>query len=443
MTLFAHFLRGLALVLLAVLAACAPAPGPTATFAPPTAAPETGPATAPATGLFDGLPQSVTREGFPQLGFANAPVSVLLFAAFDDLASRQAWADLAPALAARARASEILVTYLPLYDEAVTNARGAARAAVCAAGQSAFWRYAEALYADALSAGSEAFAGARLIELANRTGLDRSQWDSCMVGDAPDRVLDEARRAAGQTTLFSAPPLVLVNSASSLLDAASLDFTIDRALAAFSETLNRALTPAPEATAETTPAAVVTIEPLLDEAIQPPLELALPAGWGAGYATLLLQDFDQARAVPVAVYSGPVTGGTGTLVLLWGFPNIVAPSAGQEVLYADLYLDGLRLLRLAVLEAGCNVGTDLQRGYSIGGLAATGATFAAVDCPELADTRGWFAGLRQYGLNYVFYAYTEPIGAMDGPAAGELQAILDSAQFAPVPQATPAPDPTP
>lgn len=434
---------GLALVLVTGLAACAPAPAPTATTAPATAAPQAVPTAAPAAGLFEGLPQSVTREGFPQVGFANAPVSVLLFAAFDDSASRQAWADLAPALAARARASEILVTYLPLYSDAVPNARGAARAAVCAAGQSGFWRYAEALYVEAASAGPETFAGARLIELANRAGLGRAQWDSCMVSDAPDRVLDEAQRAAGQTALFSAPPLVLVNSLSSLLDAASLNFTIDRALAAFDQTLNRALTAEPEATADTTPAAIVTIEPLLDEAIQPPLELALPAGWGAGYATLLLQDFDQPRAVPVAVYGGPVTGGTGTIVLLWGFPNIVAPAAGAEVLYADLYLDGLRLLRLAVLEAECNVGTDLQRAFSVGGLAATGATFAAVDCPELADTRGWFAGLRQYGLNYVFYAYTEPIGAMDGPAAGELQAILDSARFAPIPQPTAAPSPTP
>jgi len=255
-------------------------------------------------------------------------------------------------------------------------------------------------------------------------------------------VLDEAKRAAGQTTLYSGTPLILVDSESSLLDAESLDFTIDRALAAFNAELASALTPvSPDSTAETTPEAVITIEPLLDGAIQPPVALDLPAGWQTGYATLLLEDLDGPRGVPVAVYSGPVTGGTGTIVLLWGFPNIVSPDSDGEPLQTDLYLDGLRLLRMAVVEADCNVGTDLRRDDIVGGLAAVGASFAAVDCPELPDTRGWFAGLRQNGLNFVFYNYTDPIEAMDGPAEAELRAILDSVAFLPVPQATATPGP--
>lgn len=434
-----HLAARCAALLVLLLAACSPAPVmPTATPAP-TAEAAAAPTLVPSAS-FDGIAQSATRDGFPQAGFPNAPVSVVLYTAFDDPASATLWANVSHRLAERARAGEILITSLPQVGDTIPNARGAARAAVCAGEQAAYYPYANALFAATLSEGSAAFEGTRLIDLANRTGLDRGRWDACMVSDTPDRILDEAQRAAGQTTLYTGTPLILVNSDSSLLDADSLDFTIDRALAAFNAELANALTPnSPDATAGATAEPVVTIEPLLDGAIQPPITLDLPDGWQTGYATLLLEDFDGPRGVPVAIYSGPVTGGVGTIVLLWGFPNIVSPRAGNEPLQTDLYLDGLRLLRMAVLEADCNIGTDLRRDDSVGGLAAVGSTFAAVDCPELPDARGWFAGLRQDGLNYVFYTYTEPIAAMDGPAEAELRALLDSVAFLPAPQPTATP----
>ena len=99
----------------------------------------------------------------------------------------------------------------------------------------------------------------------------------------------------------------------------------------------------------------------------------------------------------------------------------------------DIWTDGTRLLRLAIVETGCNVGTDLRRNYSVGGLQAVGTQFAAVGCPQLPDTRGWFAALRQFNANFVFYVYTDPISAMDGSTPDELQAILDTVQFVPRP----------
>jgi protein-disulfide isomerase len=432
-------MRFFALILLAaLLAACSPDAPATPTVTP--AAPAATPSPAPTGGLFDGVPQSAVPLGFPRAGFENAPVSVLVYAAFEDAASGAFWRDAAPLLAARARAGEILVTYIPLFDEAVPNARGAARAALCAGEQSAFWAYAGRIYDAVRAGGAAGFSGERLIALADETGLDRAAWNLCMVSDRADTALDEAQRAAGQTSLFTAAPLILVNSAASLPDAASLDFTIDRALAQFETQLDRALTPEATVAAQVTPQPVVTIEPLMDDAIQPPILLELPENWAVGYATLLLEDLDGARGVPAAVYSGPVSRGNGTIVLLWGFPNVVAPNSGEAPLQIDLYLDGLRLLRLAVVEAGCNIGSDLKREFVIGGLAAVGTTFAAIDCPDLPDTRGWFAGLRQYGLNFIFFAFTDPIDAMEGPAAGELQVILDSVRFMPVPEPTVTPE---
>lgn len=191
-------------------------------------------------------------------------------------------------------------------------------------------------------------------------------------------------------------------------------------------------TPLAEATAEATPE-LVEITTLAGEGMEPPFDIALPDEWGHVYDTLAIPDVDAAlRAVQLSVYQGPVTGGTGTIVVMWGFPNIIASSPfilpGTPTPAPDLWSDGLRLFRTAMVERGCNAGTDLQRTYTVGGLTGSGTKFAIVDCPQTPDTRGWFVGVQEEGINFVFYVYTEPIEAMD-VADGELQAILDSVNF--------------
>ena len=174
---------------------------------------------------------------------------------------------------------------------------------------------------------------------------------------------------------------------------------------------------------------VLEITPLAGSADPPPLDITLPTGWRRGYDILALPDIDTIRAVPLAVYQGPVTGGTGTIVLLWGFPNLVAGNPlAPDSASPDIWVDALRLFRLALVDQGCNPGTDLQRSYRVGNLSATGTQFAIVECPQSPDTRGWFAGLRVNDLNFVFYVYVEPITIME-TAQTELQAILDSVIF--------------
>lgn len=172
-----------------------------------------------------------------------------------------------------------------------------------------------------------------------------------------------------------------------------------------------------------------TYETHFGEAVPPPISITLPAGWQSGSDAIILPS-DQYRSVPIAVYRGPVTGGTGTIVLLWGFPNMaVNPfDSDQNALKQVLWGDGLRLLRLAVLEQGCNVGTDLQRDFPIGDLVGSGTGFSAVSCPELPDTRGWFVAVQVNRINFAFFVYAEPIKAMD-TAQDELQAILNSVRF--------------
>ncbi len=207
-------------------------------------------------------------------------------------------------------------------------------------------------------------------------------------------------------------------------------------------------TPSPVPSPSETPL-VITLPAVTGNQVPPPFDITLPSGWGMAYDAQVLQDVDGAiLAVPVAVYSGPITNGTGFIVVYWGFPNFIPPSEGEMLGMAtsdptseapDLWADGLRLLRLAIVEQGCNTGTDLKRSYRVGLLAAVGTQFAAVDCPELPDTRGWFAGVIEKGINFVFYAYADPISAMD-TSSGELQAILDTVRFR-VPEVTVTPAP--
>lgn len=187
----------------------------------------------------------------------------------------------------------------------------------------------------------------------------------------------------------------------------------------------------PEPTDDATP--LPTLDPLLGQGVAPPLDLTLPAGWQYGYDTLALPDVDAAlRPVQLSVYQGPVSGGTGTIILFWGFPNVLTSGPfilpGTPTPEPNLWSDGLRLFRTAMVEQGCNAGTDLQRTYTVGTLTGSGTQFAIVDCPQTPDTRGWFVGVQSGGLNFVFFVYAEPIEAMDS-AAAELQAILDSVVF--------------
>lgn len=191
--------------------------------------------------------------------------------------------------------------------------------------------------------------------------------------------------------------------------------------------------PAPEQTAETTPI-TLQLTPLAGFGIEPPVNMTFPAGWGYHADTFALADIADLRAIPIVYYEGPVTGGTGKIILFWGFPNLIDPFPDAATPVApNLWSDGLRLFRLAMVEPGCNSGTDIQRTYRLGNQSAVGTQFSIVDCPESPNTRGWFAGTQVNGLNFVFFVFAEPIEAMDA-ADEELQAILNSAVFS-VPEA--------
>lgn len=172
----------------------------------------------------------------------------------------------------------------------------------------------------------------------------------------------------------------------------------------------------------------------VEEGVPPPYDITLPAGWQQGFGLLPVRD-STAGGVPVAIYRGPVADvpeATGWVVVLWNFPSL---SASTE---PDLWADGLRFLRGALLDVSCNVGTDQRRTFSVGNRDdAVGTFFQAIGCRGEPDTAGWFAGLHEQGGNYVFFAYVEPLEAFN-PSIPTLQGILDSVAFHKL--ATPTPE---
>lgn len=188
-------------------------------------------------------------------------------------------------------------------------------------------------------------------------------------------------------------------------------------------------TPTSPTTPMPTVPTAVPVDPLLGLEVPPPFDIDLPEGWGFVYDALLSNVVGSYDMVLLALYQGPVTGGTGTIAVLWNFVSVTSMAEGGQ---PNMWVDGLRLLRQHVVEQACNIGTDVQRDYTIGGRQAVGTQFSAIDCPEdLPDTAGWFAGLQVENTGFIFYAFTEPIEAIDGSARSELQAILDSVAFRP------------
>jgi len=184
---------------------------------------------------------------------------------------------------------------------------------------------------------------------------------------------------------------------------------------------------------------IATIEPVFGTNLEAPINITLPEGWVTvtTNAALPLPEGDTFSILPFAAFRGPVSGGTATgyITLVWGFQNVVSgiPIQGTPM-PVDLWADGLRLLLFALLEPDCNVGRDPKQDYRVGDYAAVGGAFWAVDCgesvadddiPPAPDIQGWFAGFKEGGFNFMFYAYVEPRESIV-TAQAELQAILDS-----------------
>jgi hypothetical protein len=201
-----------------------------------------------------------------------------------------------------------------------------------------------------------------------------------------------------------------------------------------------------------------TIPPVIPIAA-PPLLIQPPRDWRFGYFETPSGDLTVRGNVSVAVYTGPIRGGTATIVILWNYPSIQPPTSlgqpnqptrtplpnplGLDAMQLQLHRDGLRLLKGTVLDITCNIGNyGLRTDLTVGKLPAIGENFAASQCQSDTDVIGWFAGLRQHGKDYLFYVYVEPLAAFND-LAWDVQGILDTVQFVAPEQQTLTPQPSP
>lgn len=217
---------------------------------------------------YDGLAQSKTTEGFPVLGDPNAPVKVVEYSSFDCPHCREFHDQAVPALIDRVRAGDINFTYVPVYGTGgIPNGQGAARAAVCAGEQGAFWQYHDTLFNWQGTFANQAFSQNRLASGVSTLGLNQDTWNTCMSGTLPDTVITAALTSAQSLgDSFQGTPTILVNGAVSALDLSAINTAIDTALAA---------APRPEATVETT--AEATAEATMEATAEATMEATAEA----------------------------------------------------------------------------------------------------------------------------------------------------------------------
>lgn len=182
--------------------------------------------------LYEGISQFTTPEGFPGLGDPDAAVQVVEYSSFDCPHCATFHKDVVPALVERVRAGEIAFTFVPLYGTGgIQNGQGAARAAICAGEQGAFWPYHSTLFSWQALYANTAFQGNRLGAAVDGLGLNRGAWDACITGDLPDDVTEAAFAAASAVPGFGGTPSVTVNGANIPNTLNQINAAIDQALA--------------------------------------------------------------------------------------------------------------------------------------------------------------------------------------------------------------------
>ncbi|GAB1420843.1 hypothetical protein MASR2M15_09670 [Anaerolineales bacterium] len=161
---------------------------------------------------YEGIESGFTEAGFPRLGAEDSPVQVVEYSSFD-CPSCAAFHDAStPALVERVRAGDISFTYVPLYGTGgIANGAGAARAAVCAGRQGAFWEMHDALFTWQGLYGNQAFTQARILSGVNALGLNQSEFTTCFSSPNTEGILNLAISAFNELSGARGTPTITVN----------------------------------------------------------------------------------------------------------------------------------------------------------------------------------------------------------------------------------------
>ena len=155
---------------------------------------------------YEGLPTSLSVEGYPRIGDPDAPVTVEEFASFSCPGCEAFHSASFDAILERVRLGQVLFTYVPLQTGSIPNAGGAARTALCAGQQGSFWEMHDVLFEWHTLYANTAFSQNRLLAGVDAMGLNSGTLTSCFNSQSISSAL-EAAQAEGVTST----PTIYVN----------------------------------------------------------------------------------------------------------------------------------------------------------------------------------------------------------------------------------------
>jgi protein-disulfide isomerase len=160
---------------------------------------------------YSDLEVGLSPEGFPQLGNADASVTIYEISSFDCPHCAEFHELGFPAVLDQVRAGTVRFVYVPIFGTGgISGGDNAARAALCAGEQGKFFEYHDGVFAWQ-GYGGLAFSPQRLENGATNLGLDIEQWNACLTSETTTQILRDANTFARSTPGFQGTPTVLLN----------------------------------------------------------------------------------------------------------------------------------------------------------------------------------------------------------------------------------------
>lgn len=155
---------------------------------------------------YEGIDQSTTIDGFPQLGNPNAPILVREYSSFTcphckDLSEEVIVPDLLPYI----RNGQVRLVFVPL-DRQTDRETDMNRAAFCASEQGKFFEMADVIFH---WLGLVSYDNDRAIEAAGELGMDKGDFEDCINSNRTDPLIQRARQAFTDAGLTGTPSVFL------------------------------------------------------------------------------------------------------------------------------------------------------------------------------------------------------------------------------------------
>lgn len=161
---------------------------------------------------YAGISQTRTENGFPRLGDPAVPVQVAIYSSFDCPHCREFHDEAIDPIVDRVREGKIAFTYVPLYGfGGITNGQGAAAASICAAEQSRFWEFHDALFEWQGIYGNQAFTNNRINSGVDALGMDHGAFNACVTSGRANTTLSAADTQRRNLLNFGGTPTITIN----------------------------------------------------------------------------------------------------------------------------------------------------------------------------------------------------------------------------------------